>query len=70
MWWGHLKIFFSRTTRPILTRLYTNHPYKKRIQMPLKEGDSPFPRGDNSKRVKIHRIFFKKSSSPEPLGQF
>jgi hypothetical protein len=23
--WGHLKIF-SRTTRPILTRLGTNHP--------------------------------------------
>jgi hypothetical protein len=24
--WGHLKIFFSRTTGPILTRLGTNHP--------------------------------------------
>jgi hypothetical protein len=26
----------------------------------LKEGDNPSPRGDNSERVKIHRIFFKK----------
>jgi hypothetical protein len=26
------------------------------------------PRGDNSKRVKIHRKFLK--SSPEPAGQF
>jgi hypothetical protein len=24
--WGHLKIFFSRTTEPILIRLGTNHP--------------------------------------------
>jgi hypothetical protein len=24
---GHLKIFFSRTTGPILTRLGTNHPW-------------------------------------------
>jgi hypothetical protein len=29
------------------------------IQMSLKEGDRPSPRGDNSKRVKIHRNFFK-----------
>jgi hypothetical protein len=26
MGWGHLKILFSRTTGPILTRLGTNHP--------------------------------------------
>jgi hypothetical protein len=24
--WDHLKIFFSRTTGPILTRLDANHP--------------------------------------------
>jgi hypothetical protein len=29
----------------------------------LKEGDSPSPRGDNSKRVKIHRNFIKIFSS-------
>jgi hypothetical protein len=26
MGWCHLKIFFSRTAGPILTRLGTNHP--------------------------------------------
>jgi hypothetical protein len=26
MGWGHLKIFFSRTTGSILTRLMTNRP--------------------------------------------
>jgi hypothetical protein len=26
MGWGHLKVFFSRSTGPILTRLGTNHP--------------------------------------------
>jgi hypothetical protein len=50
---GHLKIF-SRTTRPILTRLGTNHHWGKGIQDSSNEGDSPSPRGDNSKRVKIH----------------
>jgi hypothetical protein len=31
--WGHLKIFLSRTTEPILTRLGTNHPWVKGIQV-------------------------------------
>jgi hypothetical protein len=31
----------------------------KGIQVCSKKGDSPFQRGDNSKRVKIHRKFFK-----------
>jgi hypothetical protein len=30
---------------------------EERIQVSLKEGDSPSPRGDNSERVKIHKIF-------------
>jgi hypothetical protein len=51
--WGHLKIF-SRTTQPILTRLSTNHPWGEGIQVCSNEGDSSSPRGDNSKRVKIH----------------
>jgi hypothetical protein len=55
--WGHLNIVFSRTTMPIVTRLGTNHPWRERIQVSLKEGDSPSPRGDNSERVKIHRKF-------------
>jgi hypothetical protein len=52
MGWGHLKIFFSRTTMPILTRLGTNHPWVKGIQVCSKEGDILFPREDNSGRVK------------------
>jgi hypothetical protein len=56
MGWSHLKIFFSRTTGPVLTRLGTNHPLRERIQVSLKEGDSSYPRGDNSKRVKIHNF--------------
>jgi hypothetical protein len=51
--WGHLKIF-SRTTGPILTRLYTNHPWGEGIQVCSNKGDSPSPRRDNSKKVKIH----------------
>jgi hypothetical protein len=41
MGWGHLKIFFSRITGPILSRLGTNHPWRERMQVSLKEGDSP-----------------------------
>jgi hypothetical protein len=51
---GSFKIFFSRTTGPILTRLGSNHHWRERIQVSLKEGDSPSLRGDNSERVKIH----------------
>jgi hypothetical protein len=58
MGWGHLKIFFWITVGPILTRLGTNHPWWERIQLSLKEGNSPSLRGDNSKSVKIQRIFF------------
>jgi hypothetical protein len=54
MGWGYLKIFFSRTTGPILTRFGSNNPWRKRIQVCSKEGDCPSPRGDNSKRVKIN----------------
>jgi hypothetical protein len=68
MGWGYLKILFSRTTGPILTRLGTNYPWSKGIQVCLKEGDCLSPRGENSKRVKIHWIFFLKSSSTEPAG--
>jgi hypothetical protein len=49
----HLRIF-SRTIGPILTRLGTNHPWVEGIQVCSNEGDSPSPKGDNSKRVKIH----------------
>jgi hypothetical protein len=53
MGWGHIKIFFSRTTGPILTRLGTNHPWRERIQVSLKEGDSPSPREDDSRPKSI-----------------
>jgi hypothetical protein len=46
--------FFSRTTGPILTKLDTNHPWVKGIQVSSNEWDSTSPKGDNSKRVKIH----------------
>jgi hypothetical protein len=51
--------FFSRTTWPILTKLCTNHPWGKEILNCSNEGDCLSPRGDNSKRVKIHWIFLK-----------
>jgi hypothetical protein len=54
MGWGHLKIFFSRTTGPILTRLGTDHPYVKGIQFSSNEGDNPSTREDNVKRLEIH----------------
>jgi hypothetical protein len=50
MGWGHLKIF-SRTTEPILTRLGTNHPWRKGIQVCSKEGDCPSPGGDKSENT-------------------
>jgi hypothetical protein len=37
MGWGHLKIFFSRTTWPILTRLGT-YPWEKEIQVCSRKG--------------------------------
>jgi hypothetical protein len=54
MGWVHLKIFFSRTTRPILTTFGTDHPKVDRIQVFSNKGNIPSPRGDNSKRIKIH----------------
>ena len=43
------KIFFSRTTGPILTKLGTKHPWKKGIQICSSSngGPHPFPKGDN-----------------------
>jgi hypothetical protein len=44
---------FYKTAGPILTRLGTNHPWVKGIQVCSKEGDNPSPREENSERVKI-----------------
>jgi hypothetical protein len=38
MGWGHLKIFFFRTTRPSLTRLGTNHPWGRGFQFVQMKG--------------------------------
>jgi hypothetical protein len=63
--------FFSRTAGPILPRLGTNHPWRERTQVFLKERDSPSPRGDNIERVKIRRhflkIFFSRISRPNSI---
>ena len=34
--WRHLKIFFSKTTGPISTKLYTKHPWMKGYQVQSK----------------------------------
>jgi hypothetical protein len=48
---GHLEIFFSRTTGPILTRFITNHPWGKGIQVLFSnEGRRLSPRGDNCEK--------------------
>ena len=64
--WRNLKIFFSRTTEPISTKLFTKHPWVKGIQVCSNEGPHPFPRGDNyasshipvSVEYKIHTVPF------------
>ena len=66
--WQNLKIFFSRTTEPISTKLGTKHPVVKGIQAFKNEGSCPFPRGDNYKIVNIHwrnlEIFFSWTTMP------
>ena len=52
--WRNLKIFSSRTTGPISTKLGTKHPWVKGIQNYLNEGPRPFPRGNNYEIAKIH----------------
>ena len=52
MHWHLLKIFFFRTTGPILNKLGTEHPCVKEIQICKNEGPHPFiSRGGNCKRV-------------------
>jgi hypothetical protein len=54
---------------PILTRVGTNNPFVKGIQICANEGQPSSPRGDNSKRVKI-KLKFKKKYSPEASSQY
>jgi hypothetical protein len=48
--------FFSKTTKPILSRLGTNHSWGEGILNCSNEGDCFSPRGDNSKIVKNSEI--------------
>ena len=55
-------IFFSITTRRISTRLGTQHPLVKGIQVCSNERSHSIPRGDNNQIIKLHwqhlNIFF------------
>ena len=51
--WRNSKIFFSRTTELISTKLGTKHPCVKGIQVCSNEGPRPFSRGDNCEIAKI-----------------
>ena len=66
--WLNLKKFFSRTTRPISTKLGTKHHWMKGIQFCSNERPLPFPRGDNYEIVKIHwrnlKIVFSRTTGP------
>ena len=49
-----LKIVFSRITGPISTKRSTKHSRVMGIQVCSNEGPSPFPRGDNKEKAKLH----------------
>ena len=66
----HIFIFFSRTTGAISTKLGTKHLWVMGILICTNEGQHPFPRGDNSKNIKITSILKTLKSFSEPLGQF
>ena len=49
-----LKIFFSRTTGPISTKLGTKYAWVKGESRGYSKWPCPFPRGDNYEIAKIH----------------
>jgi hypothetical protein len=55
IWWGYLKIFFSRTSRPISIKLGTNHPWISGILNYSNKGPGHLQRGDNHKNAKLWR---------------
>ena len=65
--WGQLKIF-SRTTKPISTKLGTKHPWIIWFQVCSKEGPCPFSKGDTKEIVEIHlqsfKTFFSRITGP------
>jgi hypothetical protein len=54
MGWGHLKIFFSRTTGPILTRLSTNHPWVRGFKIVQRKEIAPLQGEIIAKKVTMH----------------
>ena len=56
----NLKVFFSRSTEPILTKLGTKHSWVMRTHVCSNKGPNFFSKGDN----------YEMTKSPEPLGQF
>jgi hypothetical protein len=50
MGWGHLKVFFSRTSWPNSIKLKTNYPWMKGIQVCSNKGPGPLQRGNNHKK--------------------
>jgi hypothetical protein len=47
------KIFFSRTSMPISSKLGINHPYVMGILNCSNKGSGPLQRGDNHKNAKM-----------------
>jgi hypothetical protein len=66
VWNLYIFYFFYRTTGPILTN--TNHPWVEGILNFSNEGGCLSPREDDRKS-KNTLTFFRKSFSPEPVGQ-
>ena len=66
--WRNLKLFFSRRTGPISTKLGTKHPWMKGIQVCSNERPCPFLKGNNYEIAKIHwrnlKIFFSRTTKP------
>ena len=58
--WQNFKIYFSRTTGPILTKLGTKNSCVKGIQVCSNVGPCPFLRGDNYEIAEIQWILLKK----------
>ena len=64
--WQKLKIFFSRTTRPISTKLGTKHPWVREIQDCSNERPGLIVRGDNYETANDSRLkmFFSRTTGP------
>jgi hypothetical protein len=62
------KIFFSRTSRPISTKLGLNHPWVKGILNCSSKGPGPLQRGDNLKNATMgwgYLKIFSRTTDPE-----